>query len=182
MFTKLQITFKISKFLYINDEEIVRTMYKSIHRNEDKKLHDNNITQFLCVMNGGKLVQNCKNHALWGTHGITDGVVTYEITSTHHQMQYPYNLSSSSYDLLYKSEPRLSSIYASNNCGITFFPEKGDEVILGFIENNPKEPIIIGNVLTFSFLPASTIVNSSAISSFFLVSFAFLAVKNKKNA
>jgi len=41
---------------------------------------------------------------------------------------------------------RLSSIYASNNCGITFFPEKGDEVILGFIENNPKEPIIIGNV------------------------------------
>lgn len=41
---------------------------------------------------------------------------------------------------------RLSSIYASNNCGVTFFPEKGDEVILGFIENNPKEPIIIGNV------------------------------------
>ena len=41
---------------------------------------------------------------------------------------------------------RLSSIYASNNCGITFFPEKDDEVILGFIENNPKEPIIIGNV------------------------------------
>ena len=41
---------------------------------------------------------------------------------------------------------RISSIYASNNCGITFLPEKGDEVILGFIENNPKEPIIIGNV------------------------------------
>lgn len=41
---------------------------------------------------------------------------------------------------------RLSSIYASKECGITFFPEKGDEVILGFIDNNPKEPIIVGNV------------------------------------
>ena len=131
LFIKSQITFKISKFLYINDEEIVRTMYKSIHRNEDKKLHDNNITQFLCVMNGGKLVQNCKNHALWGTHGITDGVVTYEITSTHHQMQYPYNLSSSSYDLLYKSEPRLSSIYAGDLIKLEKILECGEpEVVL----------------------------------------------------
>ena len=106
-------------------------MYKSIHRNEDKKLHDNNITQFLCVMNGGKLVQNCKNHALWGTHGITDGVVTYEITSTHHQMQYPYNLSSSSYDLLYKSEPRLSSIYAGDLIKLEKILECGEpEVVL----------------------------------------------------
>ena len=40
---------------------------------------------------------------------------------------------------------RISSLYASKECGFHFFPEKDDEVILGFVENNPKEPIILGS-------------------------------------
>lgn len=58
-------------------------------------------SQFLCVMNGGKLVQNIKNHALFETHEIYNEKITYEITSTHHQMQYPFNLNYKDYDILF---------------------------------------------------------------------------------
>lgn len=50
-------------------------------------------SQFLCVMAGGKLIQDCKNHAIWGTHEATDFEgVKYWVTSTHHQMQYPLDV------------------------------------------------------------------------------------------
>ena len=54
-------------------------------------------------MNGGKLVQNVKGHATGFTHGITDGDKIYQITSTHHQMQYPFDLNKDDYDILFKS-------------------------------------------------------------------------------
>lgn len=47
-------------------------------------------SQFLCVMAGGKLVQDVGGHAIWGTHKVTDFEgETYNVTSTHHQMQFP---------------------------------------------------------------------------------------------
>jgi len=58
-------------------------------------------SQFLCVANGGKLVQDINGHAIWGTHEITNGEIKYDITSTHHQMQYPFNLDKKDYDVLY---------------------------------------------------------------------------------
>jgi gamma-glutamyl-gamma-aminobutyrate hydrolase PuuD len=58
-------------------------------------------SQFLCVANGGKLVQNIAGHAIYGTHQITNGEMSYDITSTHHQMQYPFNLNKKDYDILY---------------------------------------------------------------------------------
>lgn len=58
-------------------------------------------SQFLCVMNGGKLIQNCRNHAIGRTHEITDGKVAFQITSTHHQMQYPFELKNDDYTMLY---------------------------------------------------------------------------------
>ena len=68
-------------------------------------------SQFLCVMNGGKLVQNVEGHAMFGTHLIQnkDGV-GYEITSTHHQMQYPFDLDEKDYSILYWTD-RRSEIY-----------------------------------------------------------------------
>ncbi len=54
-------------------------------------------------MNGGKLVQNCINHALHETHSIKNGDKEFQVTSTHHQMQYPYNLNKGDYTLLYTS-------------------------------------------------------------------------------
>ena len=72
-------------------------------------------------MNGGKLVQDCENHAIGYTHGITNGEYEYDITSTHHQMQYPYNLDPKHYTLLYKSTGSRSSYY----CG----PVDEDEIL-----------------------------------------------------
>lgn len=91
-------------------------------------------------MNGGKLVQNCENHALWGTHGITNGEVEYEITSTHHQMQYPYNLNDKDYDILFKSsELRSYSTYEGGNIDSDIIIERGEpEIVLYHKEGMPK--------------------------------------------
>lgn len=58
-------------------------------------------SQFLCAMNGGILVQDVRGHAIGRTHPITNGKEIYEITSTHHQMQYPFVLPENEYDVLY---------------------------------------------------------------------------------
>lgn len=91
-------------------------------------------------MNGGKLVQDCVNHALWGTHGISNGEVEYEITSTHHQMQYPYNLDNKDYDILYKSsELRSAGHYKGGNIDIETILRNGEpEIVLYHKENMPK--------------------------------------------
>jgi Rhs element Vgr protein len=48
---------------------------------------------------------------------------------------------------------RLSTFYASNNFGAYFMPEINDEVILGFMNDDPRFPIILGSVYSSS-LPA----------------------------
>ena len=81
-------------------------------------------SQFLCVANGGILVQNCDNHAVYGTHLITNGVENYEITSTHHQMAYPFCLDKSDYDILFWS--KRSTLY------------EGDKVDSQLIDKEPE--------------------------------------------
>jgi len=49
---------------------------------------------------------------------------------------------------------RLSSFYASNSIGAVFFPEIGDEVIVGFMNNDPRYPVILGSVYSKSLPPA----------------------------
>ncbi|PHM60365.1 phage baseplate assembly protein V [Xenorhabdus ishibashii] len=41
---------------------------------------------------------------------------------------------------------RLSKPYASNESGFCFYPEPGDEVIIGFFECNPDFPVILGSM------------------------------------
>ena len=97
-------------------------------------------SQFLCVMNGGKLVQDCCNHSIWGTHSITDGEINYEITSTHHQMQYPYNLNDEDYDVLFTSSGlRSAGYYEGGNINTGTIMEKGEpEIVLYHKEGMPK--------------------------------------------
>ena len=72
-------------------------------------------SQLLCVLYGGKLIQDVTHHAIGGSHSIVgkDGDI-YDITSTHHQMQYPFNLEEDKYDILYWAEPKRSTIYEGN--------------------------------------------------------------------
>lgn len=73
-------------------------------------------SQLSCVMNGGKLIQHVTNHAISGTHKITfnDGEI-FDITSTHHQMMYPYNLPEKEYEIIAVSTEKLSNCYWKNN-------------------------------------------------------------------
>ncbi len=41
---------------------------------------------------------------------------------------------------------RLSTFYASQGIGNFFIPELGDEVVLGYFNNNPNEPVILGSL------------------------------------
>ena len=41
---------------------------------------------------------------------------------------------------------RLSGFYASKTFGSVFYPEIGDEVILGFMDQDPANPIILASV------------------------------------
>lgn len=95
-------------------------------------------SQFLCVMNGGKLIQNVYNHTLGHTHMITEIGTSkiYEITSTHHQMQYPFNLPIDQWQCLFATVGKnLSGRYEGD--GIENVPYE-PEIVLYHRENAPK--------------------------------------------
>lgn len=39
---------------------------------------------------------------------------------------------------------RFAAPYASKDSGVCFYPEPGDEVVLGFFENDPRYPVVLG--------------------------------------
>lgn len=45
---------------------------------------------------------------------------------------------------------RLSSLYAGKERGLFLFPEEGDEVVLGFMNNDPRQAIILGSLYSVS--------------------------------
>lgn len=102
-------------------------------------------SQFLCVMNGGRLIQNVNKHALGGTHTIInkEGVV-HSITSTHHQMQYPYNLPIEKYELLFWSEETRGTRHEGDK---TAWKDgmKEPEIVLYQSLNNKKSLAIQGH-------------------------------------
>lgn len=95
-------------------------------------------SQFMCVMNGGILVQDCDNHAIGHTHEITNGSESYDITSTHHQMQYPFTIDSNYYDLLYWAN-RRSNYYEGDGVSTDVICSHGDpEIVLYHVPGKPK--------------------------------------------
>lgn len=75
-------------------------------------------SQFLCVMAGGKLVQDITSHAGPNhliSYRLRDGEEgQVEVTSSHHQMQHPFNLPEEDYEIIaWTPEPR-SWQYAFN--------------------------------------------------------------------
>lgn len=51
---------------------------------------------------------------------------------------------------------RLSNLYATNKAGTFFMPETGDEVILGFLNNDPSYPVILGMLYSKAKTPPFT--------------------------
>lgn len=96
-------------------------------------------SQLLCCLNGGLLVQHCIHHAINYTHGITNGSMMYQITSTHHQMQYPYNLNDEDYSLLYTSDGVRSRYHEGNKIDENLIYRFGEpEIVLYHKEGLPK--------------------------------------------
>jgi putative glutamine amidotransferase len=95
-------------------------------------------SQFLCAINGGILVQDVNNHAMFGTHRIinmNNDMDRYEITSTHHQMQYPFYLKKNKdYRILYYAA-RRGTYYDGDK--IDIIPCE-PEIVLYTVEGNPK--------------------------------------------
>jgi Rhs element Vgr protein len=51
---------------------------------------------------------------------------------------------------------RLATYYASNKVGAVFYPEVGDEVIVGFMNQDPRDPVILGSVYSKKLAPPIT--------------------------
>lgn len=96
----------------------------------------------MCVLNGGKLIQHVEHHALYGTHPIIDSTTeqSYEITSTHHQMQFPYRLPNNHYKVL-----MFSKFQGYGHQGLQMTEDElfqlqcyEPEVVLYTVPNKPK--------------------------------------------
>lgn len=86
-------------------------------------------SQFLCVMSGGKLVQHQEmqgyEHPI-----ILKGGKVINITSTHHQAQYPYNLPKEEYEILgwtdnlsgFHLDGNNEELNPSKECEIVYYP------------------------------------------------------------
>ncbi len=145
---------RVGKFTSINkSRDAVETdMFRKYYVNIPK-LGICRGAQFLTVMNGGKLVQHVENHGIGGTHSISfgegDSVKKLEMTSTHHQMMYPFNLKKGKdYILCAHSTRYLSPIYWDGENKdisipdeflepeIVFYPESRSLAIQGHPESN----------------------------------------------
>lgn len=71
-------------------------------------------SQMMTVLSGGKLIQHveghCRDHSM-----IVRGNMKYNITSSHHQMLYPFDLNEKDYELLAYSEYFQSNTYLNGN-------------------------------------------------------------------
>ncbi len=63
---------------------------------------------------------------------------------------------------------RLSTFYATASAGAFFYPEIGDEVVLGFFNNDPRYPVILGSLYgaakTPPFTPDSKNTNKAIVT------------------
>jgi GMP synthase-like glutamine amidotransferase len=71
-------------------------------------------SQLLTVLSNGKLIQHveghCKDHSM-----ILNNRLKYNITSSHHQMLYPFDMNSKNYELIAYSEYFQSKTYLNGN-------------------------------------------------------------------
>jgi len=64
---------------------------------------------------------------------------------------------------------RMAQMYASNNAGSFFYPEVGDEVLLGFLNDDPRYPVILGSMYssakTAPFKPDKENINKGLVTN-----------------
>ncbi|WP_165041455.1 type VI secretion system tip protein VgrG [Dysgonomonas sp. ZJ709] len=80
-----------------------------------------------------------------GINGLHIGKVTKldEDPTTENKIQIEFPLLNGEKNTIWA---RLSNVWASNQYGTFFIPEIGDEVILGFLNNDPRYPVVLGSL------------------------------------
>lgn len=83
-------------------------------------------SQFLTVMSGGKLIQHVTGHGQ--SHNIItkDGVIM-EVTSTHHQMMYPFEMKKEEYEIIAHASSFLSDKYLNGENRSIDLPDNFEE-------------------------------------------------------
>jgi len=56
---------------------------------------------------------------------------------------------------------RVSNFYATANAGSGFLPEVGDEVVVGFLDSNPRYPVVLGSLYSSSKAPANAAADNN---------------------
>lgn len=85
-------------------------------------------SQFVCAMSGGKLVQHQSNPSYIHDIYTYDGNIL-EITSTHHQAQYPWNLPEEDYEILGWTKNMLPFHEDGNQQELPMASEKECEIV-----------------------------------------------------
>jgi len=105
----------VGKFTSINtarDDKEMDTFYK--FRGNSLLLGICRGNQLLTVLSGGKLIQHveghCRDHSM-----VLNNKMRYNITSSHHQMIYPFDLNKKDYELIAYSEYFQSNTYLNGN-------------------------------------------------------------------
>jgi len=114
----------IGKFTSINEnrDSLEQDLY--YHYQTTPKLGICRGAQFLTVMAGGKLIQHVTGHG--GTHNISvPNYGDYPISSTHHQMMYPFDMKKERYRLVgystnFKSDTSLDGDHEEMKVGMEF--------------------------------------------------------------
>jgi phage protein D len=70
---------------------------------------------------------------------------------------------------------RLSAPYATDKSGFQFWPEQGDEVIVAFMDNDPRFPVVLGSLYSTKKIPPENFTPGSEIKS--IVSRSQLRIK-----
>ncbi|MWB96101.1 type VI secretion system tip protein VgrG [Flavobacterium sp. GA093] len=84
-----------------------------------------------------------------GARGLVNGTVkqTYEDPDSQYRILVDVPLIDSTGAGIWA---RLSNLYATSGAGVFFLPEVGDEVIIGFINEDPRYPVILGSLYSGS--------------------------------
>jgi GMP synthase-like glutamine amidotransferase len=105
----------VGKRTHINksrDKKEMDTFYK--FQNHSFMLGICRGSQLLTTLSGGKLIQHveghCRDHSM-----ILNNTLRYNITSSHHQMLYPFNLNEKDYELIAYSEYFQSNTYLNGD-------------------------------------------------------------------
>lgn len=60
---------------------------------------------------------------------------------------------------------RLATFWSSDQYGSFFIPDVGDEVVIGFLDNDPSKPLILGSLYSSKLPPANEITKENTIRS-----------------